>query len=1253
MGDGWDGCVACPDNKACLVNTDCSSGLCENNVCVSCSDKKKNGHEACVDGGGRICRERCENGESCNVDSDCSSGICYDNPEIVGEQLTCVACDNNYRDGNETCIDGGGGICSRRCEVGEGCRSGSDCSTGYCDAAATNNGGFGTCRLAKPNEFCTNGAFNADLGETCKDGGGPCSNLLGQGCADGDTCLRDEDCESYACHKNTCVSCGNGVLDGVETDVDCGGINSAGNVRLFPSSPSGSTGSNQTAAIVAPGKDRVLSTYNGCDVCEISKKCKKHDDCEDFCDLSASTPICISCSDNIVQSFLKETDVDCGGSICPKRCTNGKTCTKNTDCLSNDCFGNLCVSCSNNQQDGDESSIDCGGSHCKNRCRKNLACTQSTDCATGYCTNGANAYNTWTITIASQTFTEAKGVAVTQGSNSGTLAVAWDGTAGTVLKVKSDVGQTFTTSQNIAVGQTSVLSAGGGIVSATSALTQNKCDEVPPKVHCSNGVKDKGESFTDCGWTCSMVGKLCLSGQACESFKDCKSGKCHNSKCTSCTNSVKDSDETDVNCGGSCSPCRDGKTCTTGTDCASGFCTSGICTSCFDQLKNNGESDIDCGGSSCKKCGDMMSCNTNKDCSSNFCLKRGTSLKSCVTKSPALLDLPSDGAVFTGQLNKCELVTSKITIRPSISNASGWSFCQLQATVSINHGGTLSFNHPEEVSTQINTSPERGKLTASTLSFARFQGTPPSVENFLSRQIRFCPSCLPREYLMRISLTTLGRDVHSPCPTDQTIHHYISARTASIQSIKMLVRNASCTLDDSCTTSKSLLSGAKIRVNAGACFDESVLSSIRGATMNIPLSNPNQPTPSHMEITISKAGFANVTIRKQRFDGQIDLGTFYLVPSKSASLYPNPILKGFILDASTNNYTSFKSNKVIVKVSCYRGYGVTSGVGLVSSTTINDDDGSFSFPDLEPGLYTIVASDASNMYISNFKTSSWHNPSLSILMSPVVPEGSMRIVLSWNTASNGIYSPTDLDLHVKFKPKSGTASSTESPEARRMLAVEDVISNNGGYGDVEDAENEGQGAGYGISEDNDNAAFNEESSEERECDVFEFNRVCGGALFEVSSNNNTGTLGGGGESILLRNMHQTVYTLFIRNYLADYSTEYSDAILEMYDNTGKRDTIHLPSIEGVNYATGETPKKDVEWYTFQKEATYARMACLNAVGGDTVGIFSVGRYDQHPTSSLAHGQCPPTNERNFCKKIQNIRVNSASFLFFSKYFTNL
>ena len=47
-----------------------------------------------------------------------------------------------------------------------------------------------------------------------------------------------------------------------------------------------------------------------------------------------------TCNDKIKNQ--DETDVDCGGNICPK-CSNTMTCKNASDCVSNVCKNNTCV----------------------------------------------------------------------------------------------------------------------------------------------------------------------------------------------------------------------------------------------------------------------------------------------------------------------------------------------------------------------------------------------------------------------------------------------------------------------------------------------------------------------------------------------------------------------------------------------------------------------------------------------------------------------------------------------------------------------------------------------------------------------------------------------------------------------------------------------------------------------------------------------------------------------------------------------
>ena len=607
---GWDGCPSCKDGKICLTNRDCASNACEGGKCVSCSDGKKNGRESCSDGGGDVCRERCGNGEGCVVGSDCSSGMCYDNPAVSGEARVCVACDNQYRDGNETCVDGGGSSCSRRCKVDKGCLTGSDCATGYCKTDERDADGFGQCREAKVSEFCSNSALNADKGETCEDGGGPCSAFLGKRCDDGDSCLRDSDCFSSSCYNKICVSCNNGIQDGAETSVDCGGINLNGEAhfRSFPSSMMSGSFANQTAALVSADRDVSLSMYNGCPACPTlpyvsiwtlslsppqaltasvgtkvtqgirvgqvltavsgtsvasielfdtgvdtwtatddivigsvtigntkisaaaagtatAHKCARNEDCEGFCD--TTTGGCVDCNDNLKSVFLGESDKDCGGEVCPKRCDDDKACTIDDDCASGSCYSNKCVSCTNGVKDSDESAIDCGGSHCSQRCSLTKACGVHSDCATGWCDAGTS-----------------------------------------------------------------------------------QCAAMPAYVHCADNTQNSGESDVDCGWTCATRDKLCKSqvkspaaaAQKCVENRDCADGLCFGLTgakiCTSCDNEIEDGLETDIDCGGGtsgrCTPCVDTKTCAVNDDCQSGRCgaTSLKCESCFDGVQNGAETDM-------------------------------------------------------------------------------------------------------------------------------------------------------------------------------------------------------------------------------------------------------------------------------------------------------------------------------------------------------------------------------------------------------------------------------------------------------------------------------------------------------------------------------------------------------------------------------------------------------------------------------------------------------------------------------------
>jgi hypothetical protein len=138
---------------------------------------------------------------------------------------------------------------------------------------------------------CANGKQDAD--ETDLDCGGTCG-----GCVVGKKCALNADCVDMACSAGTCVtpSCTDKVLDGTETDVDCGG-------------PS-------------------------CSPCADGLKCTINESCKSLVCKGGkcSAP---SCTDGVRNGT--ESDADCGGT-CPK-CTVGKRCGAVADCGSGFCAG--------------------------------------------------------------------------------------------------------------------------------------------------------------------------------------------------------------------------------------------------------------------------------------------------------------------------------------------------------------------------------------------------------------------------------------------------------------------------------------------------------------------------------------------------------------------------------------------------------------------------------------------------------------------------------------------------------------------------------------------------------------------------------------------------------------------------------------------------------------------------------------------------------------------------------------------------
>jgi len=171
-------------------------------------------------------------------------------------------------------------------------------------AACTDHGGAecdgnGHCTLAT----CLDGT--QDGNETDVDCGGSCPPCAdGKGCGTGADCI-DEICGTGTPHVCLAPTCSDGVQNGTETDVDCGG---------------------------------------SCPPCAATKHCVVNADCTSVHCFGYQPGTCVSCSDGVKDG--NETDVDCGGSTCDlmgDTCATGKGCTLGADCVSGYCQAGACA----------------------------------------------------------------------------------------------------------------------------------------------------------------------------------------------------------------------------------------------------------------------------------------------------------------------------------------------------------------------------------------------------------------------------------------------------------------------------------------------------------------------------------------------------------------------------------------------------------------------------------------------------------------------------------------------------------------------------------------------------------------------------------------------------------------------------------------------------------------------------------------------------------------------------------------------
>jgi hypothetical protein len=127
-------CIGVGLGQTCSVDSNCLSNACDADTlkCTGnqCGDHRKDGMETDVDCGGGVC-PACTTSKKCMADSDCASDACD------ADSLTCVTnqCADHRQDGNESDVDCGG-LCAS-CAVGKMCNTSFDCQAGHFCTTAT------------------------------------------------------------------------------------------------------------------------------------------------------------------------------------------------------------------------------------------------------------------------------------------------------------------------------------------------------------------------------------------------------------------------------------------------------------------------------------------------------------------------------------------------------------------------------------------------------------------------------------------------------------------------------------------------------------------------------------------------------------------------------------------------------------------------------------------------------------------------------------------------------------------------------------------------------------------------------------------------------------------------------------------------------------------------------------------------------------------------------------------------------------
>jgi hypothetical protein len=503
--------------RSVVSTASCLSGTCSSGGSPTCTDGVKNGQETGIDCGGPSC-------VPCAVLSTCTDGV---------------------KNGQETGIDCGGPTCAP-------CNT--NCITGNLNLKLDNY----------PTETTWNikNAANVQL-------------YSGSGYSTPGANLNIPVCLPTGCYKFTindaygdgiCCSYGNGLFNLVVNGVSVASGGQFTNTLVLDFCVNGVTTTPTCTDGVKNGQETGID-----------------------CGGPTCVPCAVlpTCTDGVKNG--QETGIDCGGPICTP-CAVLPTCTdgvKNGQETGIDCGGPTCTpcvvapTCTDGVKNGQETGIDCGGPTC-------APC--NTNCITGNLNLKLDNYpteTTWNIKNAANVQLYSGSGYSTPGANLNIPVCLPTGCYKFTINDAYGDGICCTYGNglfNLVVNGVSVASGG----QFTNTLALDFCvNGVTSTPTCTDGVKNGQETGIDCGGpTCTPCAVLptCTDGvkNGQETGIDCGGPTC--TPCAvlpTCTDGVKNGQETGIDCGGpSCTPCAVLPTCTdgvkngqeTGIDCGGPTC---------------------------------------------------------------------------------------------------------------------------------------------------------------------------------------------------------------------------------------------------------------------------------------------------------------------------------------------------------------------------------------------------------------------------------------------------------------------------------------------------------------------------------------------------------------------------------------------------------------------------------------------------------------------------------------------------------